>query len=63
MADIKKLKETLKRSIDDAVEDGNVASAVNVGGTDSTTSVSSKQEITTKDGVTTKREIREERRS
>jgi hypothetical protein len=62
--ELKKRKEELKQRINDAAkDDSNIASSVNVGGSGSHTSVSSRQEVVTKDGVTTKREIREERRS
>jgi len=62
--ELKRRKEQLKEQIEDAAKkDSNIASAVNVGESGSKTSVSSRQEVVTKDGVTTKREIREERRS
>ncbi len=63
-AELKKRKEELKKEIEEAAKrDSNIASATNVGGSGSSTSVSSRQEVVTKDGVTTKKEIREERRS
>jgi hypothetical protein len=62
--ELKKRKEQLKKQIADAAKsDSNIASSINVGGSGSSTSVSSRQEVVTKDGVTTKKEIREERRS
>ncbi|MEA2434277.1 MAG: hypothetical protein QOG54_1734 [Actinomycetota bacterium] len=62
--ELKRRKEELKARIKDAVKDDtNIVSSVNVGGSGSRTSVSSRQEVVTKNGVTTKREIREERRS
>ncbi len=48
------LKDELKRRIKDAVEDSsNIASAINVGGKGTRTSVSSRQRVVHRDGVTT----------
>jgi LPS O-antigen subunit length determinant protein (WzzB/FepE family) len=58
------LKDELKDQIEAAVtENSNIASAVNVNQPNSKTSVSTRQETVTKNGVTTKREIHKERRS
>ncbi|MFN2389948.1 MAG: hypothetical protein ABR575_10150 [Actinomycetota bacterium] len=59
----KKLRDELKKRIKEAVDEGNVASAINVGGKGSHTSVSSRQQVTHRDGVTTKKTERREERS
>ena len=59
------LREELKNVIRDASdESSNIASAINVGGKNRSSSVSSKQRVIQRDGVTTKvTETREERRT
>ena len=59
----RKLRDGLKANLEDAITDStNAASAVNVGGKGKRTSVSSRQRVVHRDGVTTTTtEIREER--
>ena len=60
----KKRRHDLKQGIKDAVGDGvNIASAVNVGSKGQSTSVSSRQRVVHRDGVTTTTTERTEERS
>lgn len=59
----RKLKDELKKRIKDAVEDSsNIASAINVGSKGTRTSVSSRQRVVHRDGVTTTTTERRESR-
>ena len=55
MSDQKRFRDGLKKKIKESIDEGgaNIASAINVGGKDRHTSVSSRQRIVQRDGVTT----------
>lgn len=59
----KRLRDELKKKIENVVDSANVASAVNVGSNGQRTSVSSRQRVVHKDGVTTTTTERREERS